>query len=106
MKLIVILFLLILIGCNSSGRRLQERETFYQEKLIQLKDSLDQLKLEEQKSESYQATAELHQVTRSPEERERQLKNLRDYQAELNDRIQFVESIINSYTDSLSHTHQ
>jgi len=103
MKSILILSLLMLAGCNSSGR-LQERQTFYQEQLIQLKDSLNQLKLEEEKSESYLATAELHQVTRSPEEKEIQLKNLRDYKVELNTRIQSVERLVKSYTDSLAHT--
>jgi uncharacterized protein YcfL len=105
MKSILILSVFMMTGCSSSGRRQQERQTFYQEQLIQLNDSLNHLRMEEEKSASYLATAELHQVTRSPEEKERQLKNLRDYQAELRVRILSIESAINNYTDSLNHTH-
>jgi flagellar biosynthesis chaperone FliJ len=60
--------------------------------------------MEHEKSESYIATAEVHQVTRSSEEKARQLKNLTDYKEEVEQKIQSVESLIRIYADSLSLT--
>lgn len=102
MKSILFLFLLIFTSCTLSDRRMQERKSYYEQHLEQLTDSLSNLSVEHEESKNYLVTAETHQVTRSPDEKERQIKNLNDYQVELEFKIKSVESLINHYKDSIS----
>ncbi len=97
----LVLILLIFVSCASSGKRYKEEKVFYELQLNIYSDSLSILKIEYEKSESYIATEDVHQVMRTPEEKERQLKNLNAYRVELENRIQSIEGLINSYEDSL-----
>ncbi len=101
MKSLQFLFLLIVTSCSFSDKRVQQRSAFFEHQIDQYKDSLIQLMIKHEESASYLETAEVNQVTRTPEEKERQIKNLTEYKTELNNRIQSVNRLINSYTDSL-----
>ncbi len=101
MKSLQFLFLLIVASCSFSDKRAQQRSAFLEHQLNHYKDSLIHLMIEYEESESYLETAEVHQVTRTPEEKERQIKNLTEYKTELDNRIQSVRRLINCYTDSL-----
>jgi flagellar biosynthesis chaperone FliJ len=102
MKSVLFLFLWIFSSCSLSDKNAQKQHVFYEHQINQYKDSLINLKIELENSVSYIETAEVHQVTRTTEERERQLKNLIDYKAELEYKIKSVGSIMDSYSDSLS----
>lgn len=101
MKLLQFLFLLILTSCSFSAKNVQQRSAFFEHQINQYKDSLIHLMTELEEAESYIVTAEVHQVTRTREEKEIQILNLNDYKAELDNRIQSVKSLINCYSDSL-----
>lgn len=103
MRLCVILFLLLLSSCISDCKRRVEISDYQLQQVNQLTDSLSQLRLEYEKSEVYLLTAETYQVTRSPEETERQLKNLHAYRNELENKIQIMERQVRNYSDSLRH---
>jgi hypothetical protein len=100
-SLCLFLFLLILTSCSFFDKTVQKRSVFFEHQINQYEDSLIHLMIELEESESYLETAELHQVTRTPEEKERQIKNLSEYKTELATKIQSVKILIDSYTDSL-----
>jgi regulator of sigma D len=104
MRLLIILTLLVSSSCTYPDKRRHEKRALYETQLTHFKDTLSNLMIEHEQSESYIATAEVHQVTRSPEEKGRQLKNLKDYRTELERRIRLYDSLIAIYTDSLSLT--
>lgn len=100
--LIVFIIFLELLGCNDKKAKKKQVLIGYQQPLNHLEARLDSLKRQEVISESYLASAQLNQVLRSAEEKERQLQNLNYYQVEIRMAISQVEDSIKIYSDSVS----
>ena len=100
--MVVFLLTVQLFGCSQAKRDHAQLLLRYQQSRKQLEARLDSLQRQEEISESYLASAQLNQVLRSADEKKRQLKNLNEYQVEIQKRMSEVMDSIKVYSDSVS----
>jgi hypothetical protein len=98
-KMGVLLCCLVLLGCNQRGK---EMKPHWEARVVVLQHRLDSLQSEKDAAQSFIESAEIHQVTRPPEEKAQQLYNLNDHKSEIEKEIGAVKTLIGQYSDSIA----
>lgn len=96
------LLLAVVLSCAGAHRKEHaEREKQYRARLEYLRHYRGELVKEGERAESFVATAETHQVLRTPQDRETQVSNLKTYQKKISHQIDSVDHLLALYADSL-----
>lgn len=98
-KMGVLLFCLVLPGCNQRGK---EMKPHWEARVVVLQHRLDSLQTEKDAAQSFIESAEIHQVTRPLEEKAQQLDNLNDHKSEIEQEIVAIKTLIGQYSDSIA----
>ena len=106
LRVVIILVSLLAVGCSDTKQKQAARNKKLQSwsrALAALNVRLKNLEREKEDAQGYLESAQVHQVTRSKEEKARQLLNLNLYRAEIGSRIDSTRALINNYRDSIQH---
>jgi outer membrane murein-binding lipoprotein Lpp len=104
LRIAIILVSLLAVGCSDTKQKQTIRNKKLQSwsrTLAALNDRLKSFEKEKEDAQRYIESAEVHQVTRSKEEKARQLLNLNLYKTEIGSRIDSTRALINNYKDSI-----